>query len=48
MMNEFPAKYMQVVQESSGTEVPLMNCSEYLEQLFAAGEVLPANSTVKE
>jgi hypothetical protein len=37
MMNEFPAKYMQVVQESSGTEVPLMNCSEYLEQLFAAG-----------
>jgi hypothetical protein len=37
MMNEFPPKYMQVVRESSGSDVPLMNCSEYLEHLFAAG-----------
>jgi hypothetical protein len=37
MMNEFPPKYMEVVRESSGTETPLMNGSEYLEHLFAAG-----------
>ncbi|MEJ2643728.1 MAG: glycosyl hydrolase family 57 [Gammaproteobacteria bacterium] len=37
MMNEFPPKYMEVVRESSGTATPLMNCTEYLEQLFAAG-----------
>jgi hypothetical protein len=37
MMNEFPGKFMEVVQESSGSDVPLMNASEYLEHLFAAG-----------
>lgn len=37
MMNEFPSKYMEVVRESSGTDTPLMNVSEYLEHLFAAG-----------
>lgn len=37
MMNEFPPKYLEVVRESSGTETPLMNCTEYLERLFAAG-----------
>lgn len=37
MMNEFPGKYMEVVRGASGTEVPLMNGSEYLEHLFAAG-----------
>lgn len=37
MMNEFPPKYMQVVRESSGTETPLLNGSEYLEHLFALG-----------
>jgi len=37
MMNEFPGKFMEVVRESSGTDVPLMNGSEYLEHLFAAG-----------
>jgi hypothetical protein len=37
MMNEFPPKYMQVVRESSGSEVPLMNVSEYLGHLFATG-----------
>jgi len=36
-MNEFAPKYMQVVRESSGSDVPLMNCSEYLEHLFSAG-----------
>jgi hypothetical protein len=37
MMNEFPSKYMEVVRESSGSDVPLMNATEYLEHLFASG-----------
>jgi Glycosyl hydrolase family 57 len=37
MMNEFPPKYMDVVRECSGTATPLMNVTEYLENLFAAG-----------
>ena len=37
MMNEFPPKYLEVVRESSDTDTPLMNGSEYLERLFAAG-----------
>ncbi|MDA8094139.1 MAG: glycosyl hydrolase family 57 [Betaproteobacteria bacterium] len=37
MMNEFPPKYMEVVRESSGSDVPLMNATEYLEHLFALG-----------
>jgi hypothetical protein len=37
MMNEFPPKYLQVVRESSGTDTALVNASEYLDQLFAAG-----------
>lgn len=37
MMNEFPPKYLHVVRESSGSEVPLMNVSEYLGHLFALG-----------
>lgn len=37
MMNEFPAKFMEVVRSASGSDVPLMNGSEYLEHLFAAG-----------
>lgn len=37
MMNEFPSKYMEVVGESSGSATPLMNVTEYLEQLFAMG-----------
>jgi hypothetical protein len=37
MMNEFPAKYFEVVRESSGSDTPLMNATEYLEFLFAAG-----------
>ena len=37
MMNEFPGKFMEVVRAASGSDVPLMNASEYLEHLFAAG-----------
>jgi hypothetical protein len=37
MMNEFPAKFMEAVGAASGSDVPLMNVSEYLEHLFAAG-----------
>ena len=37
MMNEFPAKYLEVVRECSGTDTPLMNGTEYLEHLFATG-----------
>lgn len=37
MMNEFPPKFMDVVRESSGSDTPLMNCTEYLEHLFAHG-----------
>jgi len=37
MMNEFPSKYLEVVNESSGSDVPLMNATEYLEHLAAMG-----------
>jgi hypothetical protein len=37
MMNEFPSKYFAVVREASGSEVPLLNATEYLEHLFARG-----------
>ena len=37
MMNEFPVKYRQVVHEASGSDVPLMNPTEYLEHLWATG-----------
>nr|VFJ65455.1 MAG: hypothetical protein BECKFW1821B_GA0114236_11041 [Candidatus Kentron sp. FW] len=37
MMNEFPGKYMEAVRESSGTDTPIMNGTEYLENLFALG-----------
>ena len=37
MMNEFPPKYFEVVREASGSDVPLMNATEYLEHLFASG-----------
>ncbi len=44
MMNEFPPKYLEVVRESAGMDTSLMNGTEYLEHLFAAGiteEALP-------
>jgi hypothetical protein len=37
MMNEFPPKYMDSIRECSGSDVPLMNVTEYLERLFASG-----------
>ncbi len=37
MMNEFPPKYMQTVEESSGSDVPAMNVTEYLEHLSSSG-----------
>jgi hypothetical protein len=37
MINEFPPKYLDVVRESSGSDTPLMNVTEYLEHLFAMG-----------
>jgi hypothetical protein len=37
MMNEFPPKYREVVRESSGSDVPLLNVSEYLEALEEMG-----------
>lgn len=37
MMNEFPGKYFDVVRSADGQQTPLMNVTEYLEQLFAAG-----------
>jgi Glycosyl hydrolase family 57 len=37
MMNEFPQKYMEVMRECSGSDVPAMNVTEYLEQLAANG-----------
>ncbi len=37
MMNEFPPKYQEVARQASGSNVPLMNVTEYLEHLFALG-----------
>jgi hypothetical protein len=37
MMNEFPPKYLEVVRECSGSRTPMLNVTEYLEQLFAGG-----------
>ncbi len=37
MMNEFPPKYLDVVRECSGSRTPMVNVSEYLEQLWASG-----------
>ena len=37
MMNEFPPKYFEVVRECSGTRMPMVNVSEYLDHLWEAG-----------
>lgn len=37
MMNEFPPKYREVVNTASGSDVPLLNVSEYLEYLAELG-----------
>jgi hypothetical protein len=45
MMHEFPPKYLEVVGECSGTATPMLNVTEYLEQLFATG-IQPADLPV--
>jgi hypothetical protein len=37
MMNEFPPKYLQVMEESSGSPTPPVNVTEYLEHLSSLG-----------
>jgi hypothetical protein len=37
MMNEFPPKFMEASRESTGSDTPMMNATEYLEYLFAMG-----------
>ena len=37
MMNEFPPMFQQASAEASGSATPLMNVTEYLEQLYAMG-----------
>ena len=37
MMNEFPAKYFEVIRECSGSRTPIMNVTEYLERLRSVG-----------
>ena len=37
MMNEFPPMFQQATAEASGSATPLMNVTEYLEQLYAMG-----------
>ncbi len=37
MMNEFPPKYLQVVREADVSQTCLLNATEYLEHLYAAG-----------
>jgi hypothetical protein len=39
MMNEFPPKYREVMGLASGSDVPLMSVSEYLELLAGLGIV---------
>jgi len=37
MMNEFPPKYMDVMRETSGSDIPPVNITEYLEYLDTLG-----------
>jgi hypothetical protein len=37
MMNEFPAKFFEVIRECSDSDTPAMNITEYLEHLSAQG-----------
>ena len=51
MMNEFPHKFFEVVNDCSGSDTPLMNATEYLEHLFAMGikeKDLPVIQPVKQ
>lgn len=51
MMNEFPPKFLEAVKESSGSNTPLINGTEYIELLFRLGireEDLPVIQPVKQ
>lgn len=51
MMNEFPGKFFEVSNDSTGSDTPLMNATEYLEHLFAMGiseQDLPVIQPVKQ
>jgi hypothetical protein len=37
MMNEFPPKFQEVIRTASGSDVPVVNVTEYLEYLFSLG-----------
>ena len=37
MMNEFPDKYFEVIRNASGSDVPMVNVTEYLEYVFSLG-----------
>ena len=37
MMNEFPPKFMETARESTGSDTPMMNATEYLEHLESMG-----------
>lgn len=37
MMNEFPPKFMEAARDSTGSDTPVMNATEYLEYLYAMG-----------
>lgn len=37
MMNEFPSKFMEAMRDSSHSETPALNVSEYLEYLYSLG-----------
>jgi hypothetical protein len=51
MMNEFPDKYFEVMREASGSDVAMVNVSEYLEYLFSLGlteQDFPAIQPIKQ
>jgi hypothetical protein len=51
MMNEFPPKFVAVVREASGSDVPLVTVREYLDHLWALGvraDDLPAIQPVHQ
>jgi len=51
MMNEFPPKFQEAVNDASGSDTPLVNASEYLEYLFSIGiteDDLPVVQPIKQ
>jgi hypothetical protein len=51
MMNEFPQKYSEAIREASGSDVPVVNVTEYLEYLFSIGikkEDFPVVQPIKQ